>query len=147
METQGGIKWRAVVWAGLLMFIIPLLISFLVPTIYGTYVGFSTRGDMEQVNAAVQGLGSSIVYRIIMYAIFAAVALWRGYVLLKKVTSQQLLHVGIAVVIAAVLVFAYFIIVSGGALGALMDALIFSVLLAGGAYLSTLLKPTQTAQA
>src|SRR3990172_1610140 len=113
METQpSGIRWRWVVWAGLLMFIIPLVISILIPTLYGTYVGFSTRGDMEKVNAAIQGLGSSIVYQVFMYAVFAAVALWRSSVLVKKVATQHLLHVGIAVVIAAVLVFAYYIIAS-----------------------------------
>ncbi len=148
METQpSGIKWTSVVWSAVLMFIIPMLASFLIPAVYATYVGFSTRGDPAQINAAVQSIGNSILFRIILYAVFAAVALWRSYVLAKKVASQLLLHIGIAVVIAAVLVLAFYILMSQGALGAIMEALIFSVLMAGGAYLGTLLKPTKTAQA
>ena len=149
METQqSGIKWRSVVWAAVLMFIIPFLISFLIVAIYPTYVGFSTRGDPAQINAAIQAVGSSIVYKVIVYAAYAAVALWRSYVLVKKVAAQHLLHVGIAVVIAAVLVFAYYITGSQGALGAIWnEVLIITIMLAGGAYLGTLLKPSKTAQA
>ena len=149
METQqGGIKWTTVVWAALLMFILPILISMIIPTVYGFYVGFSTRGDMAQVNAAIQGLGSSIFYQVLVYAAFAAVSLWRIYVLVKKVTDRRLLHAGIAVVIAALLVFAYYITASQGALAAVWDeVLIIAVMLAGGGYLGTLLKPGQTAQA
>ena len=148
METQPNrIKWKSVVWAAVLMFIIPMLISFLIPAVYATYVGFSTRGDPAQINAAVQSVGNSILYRVILYAVFAAVALWRSYVLVKKVVTQHLLHIGIAVLIAAVLVLAFYIIMSQGALSAIVEALIFSVLIAGGAYLGTLLKPTKAAQA
>ena len=149
METrQSGIKWTTVVWAGLLMFIIPVLVGILIPTVYGFYIGFSTRGDMAQVNAGVQGLGSSILYQVLMYAVFAAVALWRIYVLVKKVTERRLLHAGIAVLIAALLVLAYYITASQGALAAVWDeVLIIAVMIAGGGYLGTLLKPSQTAQA
>jgi hypothetical protein len=83
-----------------------------------------------------------------VYAAYATVALWRSYVLVKKVAAQHLLHVGIAVVIAAALVFAYYITGSQGALGAVWDeVLIIAIMLAGGAYLGTLLKPSKTAQA
>ncbi len=149
METQqSGIKWSAIVRAAVLMFIIPLVISILIPTLYATYVGFSTRGDMAQVNAAVQSLGSSIVYQVIVYAVFAAVALWRSYVLVKKVASQHLLHVGIAVLVAVLLVFAYYMAMSQGNLAAIfVQVLIIALMLAGGAFLGTLLKPSQSAQA
>ncbi len=142
METQtGGIKWTTVVWAAVLMFIIPILVVMLIPTIYATYVGFSSRGDPTQINAAVQSIGTSMLYKIVVYVAFAAVALWRSYVLLKKVAAQPLLHVGIAVAIAAVLVIIFYAIMGQGAMGAIVEAIVFSVLMAGGAFLGSLLKP------
>ncbi len=148
METgRMGIKWNSVVWAAFLMFLIPMLVYLLVPTLYATYIGFSSRGDPAQISAAVQTIGTSMFYKILVYAVFAAVALWRSYVLLKKVTAQRLLHIGIAVAIAAVLVVVVFIALSQGALGAVVEAIIFSLLMAGGAFLGSLLKPSATAQA
>ena len=149
METQSNeIKWTSVVWAALLMVVIPIVILILIQAIYPTYVGFATRGDPEQINAAIQAVGTSIVFQVIVYAVFAAVALWRAYVLVKKVPAQILLHVGSAVVIAAVLVFAWYFAGSGGAFASIWDdVLIIAIMLAGGAYLGTLLKPSQAAQA
>lgn len=149
METQQSeIKWTSIVWAALLMFVIPILILILIQAIYPTYVGFSTRGDPAQINAAIQAVGSSIVFQVIVYAVFAAVALWRSFVLVKKVPARILLHVGIAVVIAAGLVFAWYFAGSGGAFLSIWDdVLIIAIMLAGGAYLGTLLKPSQAAQA
>ena len=148
MENQSsGIKWSTVVIAGVVMFIIALLITQLVPTVYGFYVGFSTRGDMEKVNEAIMALGNSMAYRIVMYVIFAAVGLWRGYVLAKKTSTQLYLQIGVAALIAAVLLVAFSAVMSGGALAAMTEGLIFGVLLAGGAFLSTLLNPAKTAQA
>ncbi len=149
METQSTeIKWTSIVWAAVLMFIIPIGILILTQAIYPTYVGFSTRGDPAQINAAIQAVGSSIVFQVIVYAVFAAVALWRSFVLVKKVPARILLHVGIAVMIAAVLVFAWYFAGSGGALVSIWDdVLIIVIMLAGGAYLGTLLKPSKTAQA
>ncbi len=143
METgHTGIKWSAVIWAAFLMFLIPMLVYLLVPTLYATYVGFSSRGDPAQINAAVQTIGTSMFYKILVYAVFASIALWRSYVLLKKVTTQRLLHIAIAVVIAALLVIVVFIALSQGAVGALVEAIIFSLLMAGGAFLGSLLKPS-----
>ncbi len=148
MEISSGIKWTSVVWAGLLMFVIPILILFLIPTLYATYVGFSTRGDMAQINAAIQALGSSLVFQVFMYGVFAAVALWRSSVLMKKIAAQHLLHIGIAVVVAAVLVLAYYITASGGAVAAVWDdVLIITVMIAGGAFLGSMLKPSKPRQA
>ena len=141
METKSEIKWTSIVWAGVLMFIIALVITQLIPTVYGFYVGFETRGDMEKVNAAIMALATSLPYRIAIYVIFAAVGLWRGYVLAKKVSTQLYMQIGVAVLVAAALLVAFSAIMSGGALSAIMEALIFAVLLAGGAFLSTLLKP------
>ncbi len=148
METQTSeIKWTSIVWAALLMFVIPILILILIQAIYPTYVGFSSRGDPAQINAAIQAIGNSIVFQVIVYAVFAVVALWRSYVLVKKVPTRILLHVGIAVVIAAVLVFAWYFAGSGGTLASIWDdVLIIAIMLAGGAYLGTLLKPSKPAQ-
>jgi hypothetical protein len=142
METQqSGIKWSTVVIAGAVMFIIALVITQLVPTAYGFYVGFSTRGDMVKVNEALMALGTSMPYRIFMYAIFAAVGLWRGYVLAKTISTQVYMQIGVAVLVAAVLLLTFYFVMSGGAITAIMEGLIFALLLAGGAFLSTLLKP------
>ncbi len=146
MENQDGIKWPTIIWAALLMFILPMLVIFLVPTIVGVYVGFSTQGDMAQVNAAVQSVGTSLVYQIVVYVLFALVALWRGYVLAKKVAGQLLLQLGIAVLLTVLLVAAYFMIGSAGNLAAVWDEiLIIAVMVLGGAYLGSLLKPSQAA--
>ncbi len=149
METQSTeIKWTSIVWAAVLMFIIPIGILILIQAIYPTYVGFSTRGDPAQINAAIQAVGSSMLVQVIVYIVFAAVALWRSSVLVKKVPARILLHVGVAVVIAAVLVFGYYMAGSGGAFLSIWDdVLIIAIMLAGGAYLGTLLKPSQPAQA
>ncbi len=142
MESgQRGLKWTSIVWAGFLMFFIPVLVYLLVPTLYATYIGFSSRGDPAQINAAVQTIGTSLVYRVIVYAAFGAVALWRSYVLAKKVAAQRWLHIGLAVALAVVLVLVLFVVMSQGAMGAVVEALIFSGLMAGGAYLGSLLKP------
>lgn len=146
MENQSsGIKWGTVVIAGVLMFVIALAITQLSPVVYGFYVGFETRGDMEKINAAVMTLVTSMGYRVFVYVIFAAVGLWRGYVLIKKVSTQLYLQIGIAVLVAAGLLIAFSAVMSGGALTAIMEALVFAILLAGGAFLSTLLKPAKTA--
>ncbi len=148
METgQPGIKWTSVVWAAFLMFFIPILLYLLLPTLYATYVGFASRGDPAQINAAVQAVGTSLAYKVIVYAVFAAVALWRAFVLAKKVGAKRLLNIGIAVALAAVLVIVFFIAVSQGAAGAIVEAIIFSVLMAGGAFLGSLLKPAAPAAA
>ncbi len=148
METRNEIKWTAIVWAALLMFVLPMLVIFLVPTIYGTYIGFSTQGDMAKVNAGLQSLGSSLIYQIVVYIVFALGALWRGYVLAKKLASRLLLQLGLAVLFTVLLVAAYFLIGSAGNLTAVWhDILIIAVMVLGGAYLGSLLKPSQAAAA
>ncbi len=148
METHSGIKWTTVIWAALLMFILPMLVIFLIPAIYGTYIGFSTQGDMAKVNAGLQSLGSSLIYQIVVYIVFALGALWRGYVLAKKVAGQLLLQLGIAVLLTVLLVAAYFMIGSAGNVAAVWDEiLIIAVMVLGGAYLGSLLKPSKTVAA
>ncbi len=144
-EEKRGMKWTSIVWAALLMFAIPVLAYVLIPAVYATYVGFSSRGDQAQINAAVQTVGSSTAYRIAVYVIFAAVGLWRAYVLFKKAPARGRLHVVLAVVIAAILVVALFMVLGQGSTGALVDALILSLLIAGGAFLGSLLRPAAPA--
>ncbi len=145
MESQNGINWKAVLWAAVLMFVLPMIVIFLIPTIYGTYIGFSTRGDMNQVNAGVQSLGSSLAYQVAVYVIFALVALWRGYVLAKKVPGQFLMHLGIAVLFTTILVAAYFVLGSGNITAVWDVILIILLMIAAGGYLGSLFKTSQAA--
>ncbi len=146
MESQNGINWKAVLWAAVLMFVLPMIVIFLIPTIYGTYIGFSTRGDMNQVNAAVQALGSSLFYQVTVYVIFALVALWRGYILAKQVPGHFLAHLAISVALVALLVAGYFVLGSAGNIAAVWDdILIILLMVAAGGYLGSLFRPSQAA--
>jgi len=103
MLEEKTFQWKPVLWAAIVIFVLSNVLVSLVPAIYGTYIGFQTRGDMELVNLGVASLISSPMFAIYFYLVLAGISLWRGFVLARKVSARVILHAGVAGAIAVVL--------------------------------------------
>ena len=103
MLEERAFQWKPVLWAAVVIFVLSTVLVSLVSAIYGTYIGFQTRGDMELVNLGVESLVRSPAFAIYAYLTLAGISLWRGFVLARKVSTRMVWHAGIAGAIAALL--------------------------------------------
>lgn len=138
MLEEKTIKWTAIIWGAILIFIISTLLTAVVPTVYGTYIGFQTRGDMELVNEGVARVTGSVFFALYVYLSLALVALWRGFILAQKVTARLGLHIGLAAGLAFLLPLLVGFIL-GQDIAALPELLFYALALFGGAYLGAYL--------
>ena len=110
MLKEQGFQWQPVIWGAILIFVLSNLLVSALPAIYGTVIGFQTRGDMELVNAGVNSLIQSVWFATYFYLVLAGISLWRGFALAKKVHERVNLHAAatgaIAVVLPLILAFA-----------------------------------------
>jgi uncharacterized membrane protein YedE/YeeE len=89
-------NWISVVWSAILIFVLANILASAVPIIYGIYLGFQSQGDMDLVNEGVAAITNSPISAVYIFIVLALIALWRGYVLAKKVDTQISLHAGLA---------------------------------------------------
>ena len=131
-------KLMTVIWAAMLIFILSTLLNAAVPTAYGTYIGFQTRGDMELVNEGVALVTGLIFFALYVYLCLALIALWRGFVLAQKVAARVSLHIGLAAGLAFLLPLLVGFVVGDSNFS--IQGLLFQALaLFGGAYLGAYL--------
>jgi hypothetical protein len=97
MFEEKTFQWKPVLWAAILIFVLSSLLVSAVPAVYGTYIGFQTRGDMELVNAGVESVIQSSFFPLYYHLVLAAIGLWQGSVLAKKAKNRVGWHVGAAV--------------------------------------------------
>jgi hypothetical protein len=144
MIEERTFQWKSVIWTAIVIFVLSYVLIAVPPTLYGTYIGFQTRGDMELVNLGVENLQSSPAFALYFYLVLAGISLWRGFVLTRKVFARVVLHVGVAGAIAAVLplILAF---VAGGGLSVEWGLQVVAIL--GGIYLGTYLLQRKSATA
>ncbi|MFQ5575493.1 MAG: hypothetical protein ACE5G8_00745 [Anaerolineae bacterium] len=133
MNEEQTIKWGAIIWSAILIFVLSTLLASAAPAVYGTYIGFQTRGDMELVNAGVANLTGSTFFGIYFFAALALIAFWRGAVLAKKVAYRLNLHTGLAAGLAVLVPLALGFVV--GDPMSVVDLLLQAAVTFGGAYL------------
>lgn len=143
LNEERTFEWKAVVWAAILIFVLSILLMQLVPVVYGTYIGFQTRGDTELINEGVAGLVRSPFFIAYVYLSLAIVAWWRGAVLAGKVIDRIGLHVGIAAGLAVLAALALELVLSDSG-PEIVDFLLRVVATFGGAYLGAFLVSRKT---
>jgi hypothetical protein len=145
MIEERTFQWKSVIWTAIVIFVLSYVLIAVPPTLYGTYIGFQTRGDMELVNLGVENLQSSPAFALYFYLVLAGISLWRGFVLARKVSARVVLHVGVAGAIAAVLPLILAFVVGDGL--SLVGWGLQAVAIIGGIYLGAYLLQWKNATA
>ena len=143
MLEERAFQWKPVLWAATVIFVLSNVLVRMVPTIYGIYIGFQSRGDMELVNLGVESLVRSPAFAIYFYLVPAGISLWRGFVLAREVPTRVGLHLGVAGTIAAVLPLLLAFVAGDGL--TLIDLGSRAITIFGGIYLGAYLGQRQTA--
>lgn len=145
MMEERTFQWKSVIWAAIVIFVLSNVLVSALPAIYGTYIGFQTRGDMELVNAGIESLLHSPGFVAYFYLCIAGIALWRGYVLARKVLERVHWHAGVAGAIAVVLPLILAFVAGDGL--SLVEWGLQAVAIIGGIYLGAYLLQWKSATA
>jgi hypothetical protein len=128
--------WIAAFWATALILAIPIALSFLVPVLYGVYVGFQSQGNTALVNERIRELTKSLGFSVFFLISVTVITFWRGYALTKKVSERVRLHIAVAVGLALLVFFPLSLLIgSGNVVASLQQFVIQSMVVLGGAYL------------
>ena len=132
--------WKAALWATALILAIPIALSFLVPVLYGVYVGFQSQGNTALVNERIRELTKSLGFSVFFLISVTVIAFWRGYALAKKVSERVRLHIAVAVGLALLVFFPLSLLIgSGNVVASLQQFVIQAMVVLGGAYLGAYL--------
>jgi hypothetical protein len=103
VTIQHKFNWKSTLWSAVLVLVIPLAITFLTLALYGTVIGFQSRGDTAFVNQQIRSLNTSAGFKLFYYGTIAITALWQCYSLVKKAPERAALHIAAALGLAALL--------------------------------------------